>query len=268
MKKNKLEELFDEAFDEAVRSELGKDAPDPDASWKRMAPRIAKRARRNRWRKRMQLAGLVAAAMVLAVVVFSPPKQTEAFLPVSRIVDGIKDGVATMFKGDKKELSKNDGEGMLTEAPTGNVGPVMGQQSGNDYTVKETVQVKTLEEAKKATVTHLPVPAYVPEGYALTQIDLQLGSNKVLVIANQIYKKGTGEEWLTLMAVPSSMNRFSNVQMSRDGKLEETKVAGADAVYVQSGDLGGLHWSDSIYSYQLRGKLDKAELIRVAESTK
>ncbi|WP_438444425.1 DUF4367 domain-containing protein [Gorillibacterium sp. sgz5001074] len=269
MDNKKLDELFDEAFDEAVRSELKMEVPDPSASWERMSVKLQKHVRRRRLRKRLQTAALAVAALLLAVAVFSPAKETEAFLPVTKIWDGVKDGVVTLFQGDKKELEKEPSKKMLTAPPPGNVGPIMGQGTTDEFEIAATVQVKTLDEAKAATVSRVPVPTYVPAGYQLFQAELRTNAAKRLVNGVMLYQESGSGAALALTVTPVAMNKYSNLQVDPDDKLEHLQISGTEAAYIRKGaDTGFLNWMDSNYAYQLIGKVSKEEMVRFAEGMK
>lgn len=260
-----FDDMFDEMFEAALAEEMQVEIPDPDASWGRMSARIDRQANRKRFKKKLQLVGMMAAAVLLGALIFGSPKQSEAFLPVTKILTGVKDDVISLFHGDRKKLEEEP-KGMLTAPPPNQgTGPVM----GTDYQEKERITVKSQEEAQKATKTPLPKIHYVPEGYTFEKADLSLdeaGSARSYIV---LYMKNGGNEFINLLVTPAIQDSLSSMSVDRSqATTEEIKINSYDGLYITSArKVSSVIWNSALFSFNLKAdKLDKPELIKMAES--
>lgn len=264
MDKQKLDDLFDDIFDEALAEEMEIEIPDPDASWQRVSAAIERRARRHRMRKRLQMIGMMAAAVALGAFVFGNPQRSEAFLPVTKIFSEVRDDVISLFQGDKKKL-ENEPKGMLTAPPPPGTGPVMGE----DYQTKETLTVYSLEEARQSTATTLPQTDYIPEGYAFTKGTLTIDEADKVMSGSMLYDETDKAGFFYVNFWPAKENSLTSASMNKEqDTVENIKIGDRDAVVLSqpNGQLNMI-WNSQMFSFHLiSNKLPKEELIRIANS--
>lgn len=268
MDNQRIDDLFDHIFDEALAEEIRDiEIPDPDSSWELLSPRIDSQARRRHLRSRLQLAGMLAAAMVLGAFLFGGPQRSEAFLPVTRILNEFRDDVLSLFQGDKNEMEREP-KGMLTSPPPPGVGPVMGEM--RHEMTKEWKVFTSLDEAGSTLQTSLPKLEYIPPGYSFSKVNAAIGERGSVLSVTLQYLDEAGGDILSLNRESVKLNTRAAITVSKDtDKSEEISINGYEGIAILSGRRKSmdLFWRTPIYSYYLlAGKLELAEMKKIAES--
>lgn len=269
MDKHEQDDGFDKVFEEAVRSGFHVEIPDPDLSWNKMAVKIAKQARKRRMRKRIQMVGVAASALLIGAVLFSTPKETEAFLPVSKFLSDVKEEVVTLVQGNKKVVEQEDksGTGMLTSPPPAGVGPILGSDQISNKEA-DYVQATTFEEAKKQVQTQIPEMGFVPDGYTLQNIQLSLNEGKMILRGIYQYEHKDHQGFLVLHISSGSHTETSIQTNNQEADVKKMQIQGYAAKLIDDGSNRQLIWSNGRYVFMAIGTLSEEELLRIAENVK
>lgn len=264
MDEKRMDERLDDVFCEALTEEFASiRIPDPDTSWERLSPRISRQARRQRLRKRLQLAGMLAAAVMLGAFLFGSPQTTEAFLPVTRIWNEIQKDVLSLFQGDSKSLDKEP-PGMLTAPP-----PHHGPGGGRGENVKEHKSFATLDEAREALGVAVVQPGYTPPGYSFTRADAGISPDGRVISFVVFYRNEEHEQVLVVNRETLKLSLASAVSVDKVADAsQKVKVGEYEGAFIAASDeAASLIWNTPLYNYYLfANRLDEAEMIRVAES--
>jgi hypothetical protein len=269
MDKQRMDDLFDDIFDEALAEEMDIEIPDPDASWDRMSARIDRQGRKRRVKKRLQMAVLVAAAAMLGASIFGKPQQTEAFLPVTKFLNEFREDVISIFTGDKKKLEEPP-KGMLTAPPPSGVGPVMGQNQ-EDLSEEKRITFQSIEDAQGVTKTALPAVGYVPDGYEFKNITLVLSSSQKMLSDTRLYSTADGQDFLSLSVSAIMQDLLTSVSVDKEkDKVEKIWVNNYEGVMITKPGRGTtLMWNTPSISFNLvANKLDANTVVKIAQSIK
>jgi hypothetical protein len=216
------------------------------------------------WQRRFAMLAAVVLAVLLAVTLAWPGAVTAAAQGIYHVIQHIVVGpnteaVQIELQGEPRQPQPlpPDMWAVRTEigAFGGNVLP------GGDPTVRS---VADFEEAQKLTSFHLRAPGYLPEGYALREIQLAPG-NAFLFYA------GTGHDIILIQSLVGPQpgddpNVAVGVKSSfvTNGTLEEVALNGRPAAWT---DNHSLMWEADGISYTVGGlDLSLDEAIHVAES--
>jgi len=116
----------------------------------------------------------------------------------------------------------------------------------------------TLEEAYKKFGSDLPVPSYLPEGYAF-QYALYYGEPDGRT--SLIYEKGDEELRITQLSPPDKP-----CPGALTGEAVKVTIDGIEGTFISDDGKNQLQWSNENFSYWLTAMLDKDEMVKVAFS--
>lgn len=268
MDKEQFNRLFDEMFEDGVRASFDIEIPDPSVSWEKVSKRIALECKKRNRRKHVQMAGTIAASLLIGAVLFGTPQATEAFQPVSRLFMNLKGNVVTLFYGDKSGL-RADGKDALTQPPPEAEGPGMWQDAAAPDGAEE-LKAESLEEARKLTKSPLPELMYVPEGYKLETIKLQVAKDRTIQRASYNYARSEGKRYFSLRITNPDLDKDMSLLADKDSaQAEAVNVRGTQGSITQKPDgTLLLVWVENGINYRLNGHLSKDEMVQVAESMK
>ncbi|MFK7692035.1 hypothetical protein [Paenibacillus sp. HJGM_3] len=259
MRQEEFDRLFDEAFETAARQL--ETTPDSTPSWERVRAVMERQRKRARMRKRLQLAGVIAASLLLGSFLFGQPLVSRAFPPVVQQLQSVGDRMVGFFFGadQRNRSAKTEPPPNSAQAPSsGSIGELK----------RETV---SLEEAKTRVVFSFPALP-VGEPYRLKEVVLYYGSNQTK--ANQArlrYEADTGKgRFLNIYITELNTSTVLSSGANDGGEIETVEMAGKTQGYL-------VRIGESRYSLEfllqashvtLTGDLGKAEIIELANRIK
>lgn len=132
---------------------------------------------------------------------------------------------------------------------------------------EQTLIVKDPNELNDYTCFNVILPSYLPEGYKFDRAEFYKNENGVVENTKYIDLYFTNEKVEKYIFISQSpADEETAYSLSTDGKIEQVKINGIDAVMV---DGRNIHWEANGALYMLSGKgIDKDQLIKIAESIK
>ncbi|WJH32367.1 hypothetical protein N6H14_18405 [Paenibacillus sp. CC-CFT747] len=111
--KNSDQEQFDELWKKALEESYRIEVPDPSASWAKVSLQLEKERRRRLGKRRVAMVAVTAASLLIGGTVFSVPVETNAYNPITKMLNNLKGDLVTFFNGvDEKNTS-----GAKTDSP-------------------------------------------------------------------------------------------------------------------------------------------------------
>lgn len=169
-------------------------------------------------------------------------------------VDSFDQKLGGVFNAEGEPVVNFDGDRLIT--------PSEQEQLDKEGAAQKFV-VKEPAELDKYALFKVKLPEYLPEGFAFDHGEFYKGGEGVDgQIVELFFTSGqTGRRiWMQLRS-SSDDNAY---EMSTDGKIEQMKIKGADAVLMNDSHL---EWEANgvLYGLSIRG-LDRAEVLKIAES--
>lgn len=124
----------------------------------------------------------------------------------------------------------------------------------------------SLEEAREKASFEILIPEYVPEGYVLNNTMIHYGT----ALGDQSYEAVTlnylkGDEFFLITQTVYKNKPEEDVMLAQTG--ENVSINGREGKYInQFGDLRALMWNLGEFEMTLTGFLEKAEILKIAES--
>lgn len=169
---------------------------------------------------------LKAAVVIVAIATFS-------FMVPFVTVEGFRDGVVNLMLDVHKRYT--------------NVLPRFTQR------MQEKIERGEIPETEGCGM-----PTWVPEGYTLVEMDEWMEG----MWASR-YEKETGEYFIYDRL---SVNGVIDVDTENADKTEIITVNGAECFLTVKGEIAGLVWFDTRYSYIVMGSLTEEEVIKIVEN--
>lgn len=121
------------------------------------------------------------------------------------------------------------------------------------------IQVNTLppkRENEELDIQVLVEVLYLPEGFQLKNIE-NLGLIKIIYFSDE-----KGQE-IEFVQVPNGAGAQYDTE---DADVKEIIINGYNGLLIQKNGLVTIVWHDSLYTYDIVGRIDAAELLKMAES--
>ena len=258
MNRDEFDTMFDELFEQAVRQDYKVEIPDPEASWQRLAPRLAKARRRGRIRQRLKTISAMVACMLLGALLFGQPLEGIAHLTLGEFIANVRDGVVSFVSGpvsDKWSITSPPPDGIKEETSGG--APIA-------------VTVYSLEEARTLVSSGMKEPGYIPEGYRLDWINLEITKQNHLHRITYMYKSDGKSGPLSLQIRVRQIGVHQSLSLKSDSGTN-TKVVyvnGNKGMYASVDDKNKtLHFQDRTHYYTITsdGELSEQEIMKIAE---
>lgn len=142
-----------------------------------------------------------------------------------------------------------------------------------DSMADTTPESMTLEDAQAAVTFEIKEPAYLPQGYEISQImaaPASMSETSVAIIYTNNTTDDAMSQQLTAVQLAESAYNESVTQPSPTGETETVMVHGQSCnmtmIAGPFGETRVLQWHDNERYYILAGSLDQVELIKIAES--
>ncbi|AKB84914.1 DUF4367 domain-containing protein [Methanococcoides methylutens] len=123
----------------------------------------------------------------------------------------------------------------------------------------------TLDEAKDIVGFEILLPSYIPEGYefdhALVYSNGATSEDNIYETVTLVYKNGA--DWLHISQVFSG-TEFSG--MLPEGDVETVSINGSEGQFLALLETNILQWTTNDLELSITGKIDKDELVNMAES--
>lgn len=258
MNRDQFDTMFDELFEQAVRQDYKVEIPDPEASWQRMAPRLAKARRRRRIRQRLKTISAMVACMLIGALLLGQPLEGIAHLTFGEFIANVRDGVVSFVSGpvsDKWSITSPPPDGIKEETSGG--APIA-------------VTVSSLEEARALVSSGMKEPGYIPEGYHLDGIHLELTKQNHLktIVYMYVLEGASGKSFLQIQIRPLGINQSLSLKSDPGMQTKVVYVNGNKGLYASVEDTSiTLHFQDRTHTYTItsRGELSEQEIMKVAE---
>ncbi|MEL4304856.1 DUF4367 domain-containing protein [Methanococcoides sp. LMO-2] len=135
----------------------------------------------------------------------------------------------------------------------------------DDIPIPEEPEELTLDEAKDIVGFEILLPSYIPEGHefdhALVYSNGATSEDNIYETVTLVYKNGA--EWLHISQVFSG-TEFS--EMLPEGDVETVSINGSDGQFLSHPKTNILRWTTNDLELSITGKIDKDELVNMAES--
>lgn len=237
MNRSELDDEFDRLFEEAVsRSEDNIPVPDPDPSWQRIRSKLRRERRRAQWLRAAKWSGLAAASLGLGTFLFQSLQPTEAFRPMFEMVYKVKGGSVSMNVGS---TDRGSTEGAKTAPPPPDDDLETQPLKDNRDLPEESAfrrEKVPLEEASAKTQFALPIPRYIPDGYAIQEVTIHysIGESKASA-AKLIYSHEMDSAILSVLVRKRTFSKNADLP---DGKREWTAApSGINELEMNAGDV-------------------------------
>ncbi|WP_170287084.1 hypothetical protein [Paenibacillus faecis] len=266
-----FETKFDQAFQQAVEALPFYTDADRRKSWEHIREKLNRDKIRRKRRKQMQLAGIVAASMLIGGVIFSPPLATQAISPIYQELKNWGNGVTQLVFGNGRQT---DSTGVMASIPA--VQPDEGEAQPTRKSihlvasnVSEVVKVSE-EEARESLDFPLPNLTYIPERFQLQSIEiiipaeLQGDPNPFGKSAHLRYRSDQGH-FLRISFDLLLQNETMTMTNLYAEKTEEVELDNGSIAYLSTGHgkakinlmLGNVH-------FMAYGQVSREEILRIA----
>ncbi|MFX3633037.1 MAG: DUF4367 domain-containing protein [Candidatus Pristimantibacillus sp.] len=259
MEKDKFDQIFDEAFDEAAKN---LSVPDPTASWNRIEGKLKRRSKRKTW---LHIFPYLVASFILGAAIFGTPDTSKAFSPIFKSMNSIKDNVVSFIFGTFDTTNTTAKTAPPPDASEAN-------EAGSDLTLDQVTerQYSSWEDVtQQKAFTPLSI-AYIPDGFVQSDVMLffrpmqETASKAVLLLTNEANERLL----LTLNMLESSEQITSNNELN-NGTAETITINGSEVYLFSTSDqLKNLEYLYKNIHISLSGSLSKEELIKIVSNIK
>lgn len=256
MKKDDLEQEFDEAFSKAVKNMPPPHIPSHKDAWNQVRPKIRRMQRRRAIRKSTARIGIIAASVSIGAFLFGNPTVSTAFTPFYQTVKKFPDQMISFFFGNKN----NPG----TEAKTIPPGPAEVSPTKRDDKV-ETILIDRQNSGQELALAP-PRFNYIPEQYLLTETYADVNSDEQE--AKQVYFIFTNKQQQVLRVFLSRLEDDTTIGSGagKNDLMETVQMDDGTAYFTVTNDgsnkLEALR--ANFYVYMI-GNISKEEMVKVAE---
>lgn len=141
---------------------------------------------------------------------------------------------------------------------------------GEEADVAEKYELDTYEELNTAAGYDVPVPAYLPEGYALERIILKTAYGKTITATIQYCKKETRQAFYYHIYCVEDKKAFSSIMDIPEEQEEPLKINDDEGSYYRDreNEKNAIYWQGEEFFYGVDGGLAKEELLKIAESVR
>ncbi|GKU76436.1 DUF4367 domain-containing protein [Paenibacillus sp. L3-i20] len=267
MNKQEFDQLFDNAFDESVKTH--EFLPDSSTSWAKVKKALDKKTRRKRT---LRILPYIAAAFIFGAVIFGTPTVTNAFQPFYQAITTIKDGVINIIFGTNapnptkpRTAPPPDYTGNLSYDPTSN-----SYAGNNDEDTKyNSKEFNTWEEASPFIDFNLPDNLNIPDNYKLKYVQTLINEKtQISSITTINYRKSDDVGYfITIQKLrPNSVLKSGADTSNNDVTLETVHIGDTPAYLFTTIDgTTSIEFLKIDTHVSIIGALSKEDAILIAE---
>jgi len=141
-----------------------------------------------------------------------------------------------------------------------------------DYFFGRNIEDPRIGEAQKKIHFILLIPEYIPDGYALSSVDV-LNKNEDRETVTMLYIKQAenGEKSSFIIkqqSIPQGSELTENISKGEGAEIEDIDIKGLDCTLISDDNGSILLWDEDNISRRIVGIINQEDIIRIAESMK